>query len=532
MISLQSKRVLVFLFVLVSFSASAQVAEQWYLGEATPDASGISCYRAYNELLKGKPATPVVVAVIDSGTETFHPDLKANIWVNTDEVPGNGADDDQNGYIDDVHGWSFIGGVKGNVEYDNLEFTRIYKGLHTEFNGKQKAQLPKDRWSDFARYEQMQKEYTMRLDQAKEEKAQFDNVIQFQKMAESTMRQVLGKDDYTLAEVQAYEPSDEYTKAVKDFMIASISEDLASQFKDWEEHIMSQFNYSYNLDFDPRHLVGDNYGDVNERYYGNNYVDGPHAGHGTHVAGIIGAVTGNEGIDGIAREVKLMIIRCVPNGDERDKDVANAIRYATDNGARVINMSFGKSYSPDKAAVDAAVKYAESKGVLMVHAAGNDSRNTDKSRNFPTDKIDGKRAVSTWMEIGASGSSVGDLAAPFTNYGKKSVDVFAPGVNIYSTYPDGKYVKQNGTSMAAPVVSGMAAVLMSYFPALTAAEVKQILMESSVKYGKTKTTLPGTMAGGDPKAKPVRVTFSKLSHSGGVVNLYEAVKRAQALSAR
>ncbi|MBL7943000.1 MAG: S8 family peptidase [Flavobacteriales bacterium] len=528
MISIQKASWLLAAGITISISLYSQDNQQWYLNEVTADTPGISAYRAYNELLQGKKATPVVVAVIDSGTETFHPDLKANIWVNSDEIPGNGMDDDKNGYADDVHGWSFIGGSKGDVEYDNLEVTRIYKGLRNEFYGKDKSQFPKDRWEAYDRYQRMHSEYNSRLDQAKEEKAQFDNVLQFQKMAETTMRQVLGKETFTLEDVKAYEPTDDYTRAVKEFMELSLTEDLNGQFADWEEHISSQFNYSYNLEFDPRHLVGDDYANVNERNYGNNHVDGPHAGHGTHVAGIIGAINGNEGVDGIARNVQLMIIRCVPNGDERDKDVANAIRYATDNGARIINMSFGKSYSPDKKTVDEAVRYAESKGVLMIHAAGNDARNNDKSTNFPTDRMPEKRMVTTWMEIGATSPYLADLAAPFTNYGRKTVDVFAPGMEIYSTYTGDSYKMENGTSMAAPVVSGVAAVLMSYYPELTGAEVKQILMDSSVKFKKKKTTLPGTEAQpGDEKSKPKMVAFGKLSRTGGVVNLYEAIKMAE-----
>ena len=151
----------------------------------------------------------------------------------------------------------------------------------------------------------------------------------------------------------------------------------------------NKLDYAYNPDYDSRKLiVKDNYADSNERFYGNNDVEGPDALHGTHVAGIVGAVVGNEiGSDGIARNVKLMSVRAVPDGDERDKDVANAIRYAVDNGATIINMSFGKGYSWDKKAVDEAVKYAAKHDVLLVHAAGNSGQNNDKTDNFPNDFI-------------------------------------------------------------------------------------------------------------------------------------------------
>ncbi|MEZ4800088.1 MAG: S8 family serine peptidase [Flavobacteriales bacterium] len=276
--------------------------------------------------------------------------------------------------------------------------------------------------------------------------------------------------------------------------------------------------FSYNLDMDTRTIVGDDYANVNQRNYGNNHVDGPAAEHGMHVAGIIGAVVNGFGIDGIAHNVKLMIIRCVPNGDERDKDVANAIRYAVDNGAKVINMSFGKSYSPQKEAVDEAVRYAESKGVLLIHAAGNDSKNIDKSDNFPTKKYLNGKTCSTWIEVGASGSTPGELVAPFSNYGKKSVDVFAPGVDIYSTYTGGSYKKESGTRcMASPVTAGVAAALWSMYPELTAQQVKEILIKSAVPYKKLKVTLPGSETEEKPDGKPI--AFGSLSKTGAVVNL-------------
>ena len=225
--------------------------------------------------------------------------------------------------------------------------------------------------------------------------------------------------------------------------------------------------------------MGDHYDNMNEKNYGNNHVDGPEADHGTHVGGIVGAARNDFGMSGVADNVRLMIIRCVPNGDERDKDVANSIRYAVDNGAKIINMSFGKSFSPGKEAVDAAVKYAESKGVLMVHGAGNDGQNNDVGANFPKAKYNDGKTCSTWIEIGASGMNSTDLAADFSNYGKHTVDVFAPGVDIYSTVPSGGYADNSGTSMASPVTAGVAAAILSYYPSLSGSDLKQILMKGT-----------------------------------------------------
>jgi subtilisin family serine protease len=246
--------------------------------------------------------------------------------------------------------------------------------------------------------------------------------------------------------------------------------------------------------------------------------------HGTHVSGIIaGARNNGIGIDGIADNVRIMMVRAVPDGDEHDKDIALAIRYAVDNGAKVINMSFGKSFSPQKQWVDEAVRYAESKGVLMVHAAGNDGANIDTAYNFPTPvfKSDGNIATN-WITVGASGDPKnGGLVASFSNYGKKNVDVFAPGVNIYSSVPTGNaYANESGTSMASPVTAGVAAFLLEYYPTLTAQQLKYIIEKSSVV-----TNVPVTIPGTDQKAK-----LSDISKTGGLINVYEAAKLAESMT--
>ena len=280
-----------------------------------------------------------------------------------------------------------------------------------------------------------------------------------------------------------------------------------------------------NPDFDPRHIVGDDYTDLTNRIYGNNDVSGPTSDHGTHVAGIVGAVRNNGlGIDGIA-DVKLMILRTVPNGDERDKDVANAIRYAAENGAHVINMSFGKGYSPEKWYVDAAIKFADSLGVLMVHGAGNDAENNDSTANFPNNTFEDGSVAVHYLEVGASSWEDGDaITAVFSNYGKTEVDIFAPGVQIYSTMPENEYKAQDGTSMASPVVSGIAALIMSYYPDLSTAQIKNILLETATKPSNLMVLKPGS------SEQIPNVLFSDLSVSGGIINAYEALKRAEEIS--
>jgi subtilisin family serine protease len=284
-----------------------------------------------------------------------------------------------------------------------------------------------------------------------------------------------------------------------------------------KEAVETQLAYNLDPDFDPRPIVGDDPRNLSERAYGNTDVMGPDARHGSHVAGIIGAVRANAvGVDGIAPAVQLMTIRAVPDGDERDKDIANAIRYAADNGAHIINMSFGKGWSPQKGAVDEAVRYAESKGVLLVHAAGNEGEHIGRKPSFPTPFYTTGGKANLWIEVGASSWKGGDkLAAEFSNYDAERVDLFAPGVDIYSTVPGG-YERLSGTSMAAPVVTGVAALLMSYFPELTAADVKRVLLASASRYGSQRVVRPGS--------ESERVPFSQLSVTGGIVNVYDAVK--------
>jgi cell wall-associated protease len=497
----------------------APIATQWQHADLQTDGlPGVSSEKAY-QLVEGKQSTTVVVAIIDGGTQSFHPDLMDNVWTNPNEIANNGIDDDNNGYVDDIHGWSFIGGKNGDVEFDNLEFTRAYKELRKRFKGKSRSEIAKEDMADYERYLKMEIDYDNRIQGAKNEQTELDNIERFREKADKEMAKVLGKKNYTVEEVESINTSDKFTSAAKEFMILYLKEDLKEQIEEGKEHAAAQLNYSYNLEYDSRNIVGDNYSNANEKGYGNNHVDGPGAEHGTHVGGIVGATHNGFGIDGIATNVKLMIIRCVPNGDERDKDVANSIRYAVDNGARIINMSFGKSISPFKSVIDDAVKYAESKGVLLVHAAGNDGKNLDTGANFPTAVYSDGGVCSTWITIGASGPEKDKLAASFSNYGVKMVDVFAPGVDIYSCAPDSVYKKNSGTSMAAPVAAGVAAAVLSYYPNLSAKDLKAILMKSSVKYGKSKVAMPGNST--------KKVKFKKLCVTGGVVNLYEALKMAE-----
>lgn len=510
------------------------VPKGWHLMDKSASGYyGISMEKAYafvkNKKLKSKP---VIVAVIDSGVDTTHEDLKSILWRNPKEIPGNGIDDDNNGYVDDVYGWNFLGNADGNnVEQDSYEGARVYHNLKEKYDNKQidTASLsPADLF-----------EYHMWLRAKQEVVGDVDplQAIQLKKMSktmvagDSVIRRELGKEEYSCKDLDGYSTKNGAAQITKDILQrickANDNNDITNQ------QILDQLEGDINkmdaAEVAPKKyrddIVKDNYSDFNDRYYGNNnvMVSNKSALHGTHVTGIIGAAHGNGlGMDGVADNVKVMMIRAVPDGDEHDKDIALAIRYAVDNGAQVINMSFGKSYSPEKKWVDDAVKYAESKGVLLVHAAGNDAKNLDSSYNYPTPAyMDNTKRASNWITVGASGDpKAGGLTASFSNYGKKEVDVFAPGVKIYSTVPGGNtYQNLQGTSMASPVVAGLAAFILEYYPNLSAQQVKMVI-EKSAQNPKTEVVNPGT---GE------MVDMKDLSRSGGLVNAYEAIKLASTI---
>lgn len=522
------------LIVPVTYAQDAQTEQDplrdWFVGNPETDqVQGMSVDEAY-KILDGRDSKTVVVAVIDSGIDIDHEDLQGKIWINEDEIAGNGIDDDKNGYVDDRYGWNFIGGAEGNVEVDTYELTRIYAELHKRFDGMDESDVKRRDREDYEFYQSIKDDFESTYNEAASQYAFYKQLAENVYRSYTLIKAYTGVDSLTMSDLRDVNSSDSVVLSARN-LTAMIFQNVGSdadfeaidaELKDAAEHFGNQVNYAYNIDFDPRPIIGDNYDDPYEKYYGNNDVKGHDPSHGTHVAGIIAANRSNElGMRGIAENVKIMAIRAVPDGDERDKDVANAIIYAVDNGADIINMSFGKSYSPYKEAVDKAVQYAEENGVLLIHAAGNSSKDIDVKDNFPTRRYDSGKEAATWMEIGASASGANqELVGDFSNYGKNTVDVFAPGVDIFSTTPDNNYESYNGTSMAAPATSGLAALLLSYYPDLSASQVRDIIRKSSRKFDNLKVLRPG---------KEDLIEFSELSITGGIINAYEAVKMAESL---
>jgi len=517
---------------LISFAQSAEdespVANWQNLDLKSDGVFGISTEKAYKDILKGKRSSPIIVAVIDGGIDIEHEDLKKVLWVNQKEIPGNGIDDDKNGYIDDVHGWNFIGSPKANIHYDNMEVIRLVNKLEPKYAAAlNSTPFTEEERKEFQTYKKVVTDYMAKLQSAQ---IGLQNTTMIKKYLDEITAK-LGKENPTADDFGDYKAANDIESQVIKFIRPELKKGGFKKFyeelNDGIKYYTIQVKYQLNVEFDPRKdSVGDDYANSYERYYGNNNVTGPDAEHGTHVAGIVGAIRNNDlGIKGVADNVKIMAIRAVPDGDERDKDVANSIKYAVDNGAKILNMSFGKSYAWDKKVVDDAVKYAVSKGVLLVHAAGNDGKNTEKEDNFPTrlftDSL-GKTmgAAEGWIEVGASGwKNDEDLVASFSNFGGKTVDVFAPGVKINSTMPGSTYKENDGTSMAAPVVAGLAALIWSHYPHFTAVQIKDIIMNSVVKV-EQKLKIKED---GDNR----KVLLSDISVSGGIVNAYNALQLAE-----
>lgn len=517
------------LLMAVSSGVNAQDVDKdilnWYNGKKP----GMDTESAY-KLLKKKESKTVIVAIIDSGIDIEHEDLQGKIWVNEDEIPGNGVDDDNNGYIDDIHGWNFLGNANGENANDiRLEKTRIYAKLREKY-GKDNVCLNTP--EEVAEYEL----YLEVKEEVESERAEAEMTLQYYKeqlpgmiqMVPMMVSQKIGKSDYTQADLDKWKVKEGSQDAqIKRLAGMILDGSLQKQIEKGSEHFETQLTVHLNPDFDGRKIVGDDPDDFTQTNYGNNDVEGPDAFHGTHVGGIVGAVRGNGiGGDGVANDVKLMSIRAVPNGDEFDKDIALAIRYAVDNGAQVINMSFGKAYSPHAQEVYDAFAYADSKGVLLVHAAGNDNKNIDEEPNYPTSMYDFQdKKLDHFLTIGASTRYLKDdeLAASFSNYGQEGVDVFAPGLEIYNSVPQSDYAAIQGTSMACPMVAGAAAFIKSYFPDMSMKDIKDVLLASATIYRGELEVKPGGESM-NPELKSDMVDFGTLSVTGGVINLKSAVQ--------
>jgi cell wall-associated protease len=529
--------------LLISFFSSINIikAQQnsifnsrgWQMKDYRTDSVfGAGVNRAYDELLSGKKAIPVIVAVIDGGVDTAQEDLAGQIWTNSREIPGNGLDDDHNGYVDDIHGWNFLGGKNGkNILIESYESYREFYRYKYDADRTTATRS----YFDSLYFEKVKRFFAKDSLQQVQSVTSLELVIPQMQKADSILKFNLHKDSVYAGDVIEYEPTDSTFALLKKntllyFRKYGIMPDmsLGRFIQEAEQYLNNSKIKLKDFSRDPnaqrKEIVGDNFNNINDTMYGNNNVSAGYPAHGTHVAGIIAATRGNnKGMDGIDDQVYIMVLRAVPDGDERDKDIALAIRYAVNNGARIINMSFGKYFSPGKKWVDDAVKYAAEQDVLLIHAAGNEMRDLDSIAHFPNPDYEGSgRNSCCFITVGSSAGGPDSLIlARSSNFGKKEVDLFAPGVKVYSTLPANQYAAYSGTSMAAAVVTGVAALLMEYYPRLSARQIKYILLHSVIK-------LPESQVKWSTMGRTI--DFRELSVSGGLVNAYNALKMAATIN--
>ena len=492
--------------------------KQWFAKDIEKDSiPGISLDRAYKEILKDKTGTEIIVAVIDGQVDVAHEDLSANIWINKKEIADNNIDDDNNGYIDDVNGWNFLGNEKREENrFVNLEMTRILRSDSTKYSKVYKA---------------VKKRYFERLNEGKEDSVYINMVSNAKREAHQTLSKYFKNGyQYSLKDLDSLKlvyPDDEELQRdilrMSNFIQFDFTDDYISNYK---VQVDGKLNKLLNLEYDDRSIINDNRpNDLTHKNYGNNHIDDDveFLDHSTIVSGVIGGIRNNEiGTKGFSDSIKIMPLCVSAYGDEHDKDIALAIRYAVDNNAKVINMSFGKEFSLYKELVFEAFKYAEEKGVLIVTSAGNSSLDLNVYNHYyPNDNEDNGDEVSgNLIMVGSTGYKADEnLLSRYSNYGNIDVDIFAPGDEIYTTAPNNKYTYRNGTSMSSAIVSGVTALIYSYYPELTASQIKQIIMDSGIAYDISVKKKDGTV-----------VPFNTLSGSGRIINVYNALIMAEKIS--
>ena len=496
--------------------------------------------RSVNHLSSKKQ---IIVAVIDTQIDALHEDLNTSIWTNKKEIPNNGTDDDKNGFTDDIHGWNFLGNKSGGYTvWANFEYIRILRDYGPIFKNKSKEEIPvKDKF----KYEQ----YLKAIENDKKFSKYFNNYIKslkydislYQK-TKDTLRHFFPKENYTYKQLDSLyrkhkindktyrerrDSNDQDLGALLDSYLTSLDIGLNSYAKLTSalKQQDSTLNKSCSLSFNERKNIDC---ETSNKGYGNNKTQVEIKGipifsnHSTEVSSIIAAKRENNlGIKGFSDNIKIMPLPVCPSGDEHDRDIALAVKYAVDNGAKVINMSFGKDLSMYPELISEALQYAEKHNVLIVHAAGNNGINIDNSTFYPNDynKIE---ICNNFITVGSINKNYGEkMVSSFSNYGKVNVDLFAPGEDIYTAIPDNQYGFDSGTSLAAPMVSGTAALIWLYYPKLNVQQVKQIILESGTPYD-LEVIVPGT--------KDKKVKFSELSKTGKVLNVYNAMQMAKEMS--
>lgn len=503
-------------------SQNTQEVTPWYyrMPNDTLAATGIDSAK---EMLQNIAPEKVTVAIIDAGVDINHVELKDQLWTNEQEIPNNDQDDDDNGYVDDIHGWNFLGNKEGeNLQGARYEYVRLYDTLRHRFDTiTTDSYLKSNRL--YRLYQEVKAKKEEEIKHYNEILEYYNKILESYKKADKILKKHFEKQDYDLQDIKNINADRPDLKWAKNFFIKTTSRDLKqSKVESRVRVIQSILNTKLNPDYRPRRLIGDDPGNIMDSIYGNNNYGGGTSSHGTAAAGIIAAADNEIGITGIAPKAEIMAIRAVPGGDEWDKDIALAIRYAVNQGANIISGSFSKMYSPQKELVDSAIRYAEKHDVLIITGAGNDQKNNDIHPGYPNAFNSGGIRSGNFISVGASSrDSLKYLAAGFSNYGKKMVDIFAPGVDIPALKSGNGYRNFSGTSAATPVTTGIATLLKSHYPRLSANKIREILVQTATDYSGQKVLIPGS--------QDIYKPFSFFCRANGIINAANAVKKIKEL---
>ncbi len=506
--------------------------KDWHFKDIYTDSvPGISLYKAH-DFIKNKKKEEIIVAVIDLEVNINHKDLKNRTWVNTNEIPNNGIDDDNNGYIDDIHGWNFLGTTeKDSVLYQHSESLRIVEKYRKAFEGKQLSIIDSNQIANFKLYRKAQSFYESKYKEAKENAAYFRGFKQRYLKLIDTMYVLFKTKEFSIAQLDSLK--EKSTDSIILNKIGSTRYCVENGIDEkWVNKVIKLHSNRETKIYNSKHkdrLTKDDPFNITDTNYGNNNVRGTRKmSHGTKVAGLIAATRNNDyGIDGINDQAKIMSVIVSANGNEYDKDIALGIRYAVDNGAKIINLSIGKEFSMNEEWITEAIKYAELKDVLLISSAGNESINLDNSDAFyyPSDMDKNKNEISNNFIVVGSSNYTKEIVSNFSNYGQTTVDIFAPGEDM-KVITRKSYTIDSGTSLSCAVVSGIASLIRSYYPNLSARKVKEIILKSGLSVD-ADVYLP--LPEGQ-KRNPNKVPFSSLSKSGKIVNAYNALLMAEEVS--
>jgi subtilisin family serine protease len=499
---------------------------------------------------------PITIALIGGGIDISHKAISDIIWVNRRERRINGRDNDRNGWIDDRHGWNFLGNdtmtinslsTMGDREFLRLKdkynhFLFVEDGIAYMFDDELGALVETEPPADMEEFEYFLRVVTeSELAETNRGVMLAKAVVWYIREIGHSMRMAYPERVLTRTDFGEFVRAQQSTTAMQDALFAFIDlMFMSANTEDW--NTMAAFA---DTEFIPiqelrheramarrfpreRELIGDDPNDLNDKGYGNNNLLANNALRNTMIAGIIGAGGGQSEIRGITNNVQIMTLRIEADfGEPYMKDMALAIRYAVEQGADIIQLGATNRLFPRHQShwVEEALRYAEQRNVLVVIPVRDLSSNLDDFPFYPNRNLS-TGTLSNIITVAASDS----LGNPFlwANFSETELDIFAPGVEIKSAMPGNRYAIDSGSAYAAAMVTGVAAFIKNYFPQITPAQMRQLLIDtvtdrSDAEVEKQYRATAGSMRG---RIATDLFLFSDLCVSGGILNAERAIKEA------